>query len=130
MNIKTHNRINQTLSGKPIKIEGKKTAEVLLETTESMIADDFGLIHGGFIFSAADYCAMLTINHPNVVLAKSEVKFLKPVKVGEKVLFKSNVLKQENNKFEIEVNGYKNDDKIFTGRFYCVITKNHVLKNG
>ncbi|EDP73897.1 hotdog domain-containing protein [Hydrogenivirga sp. 128-5-R1-1] len=93
-----------------------------------MIADEKGLIHGGFIFSSADYCAMITVNHPNVVLAKSEVKFLKPTKVGEKILFKSNLLEKNENKYKIEVIGYnENKKEIFKGIFYCVITKKHVL---
>jgi len=128
MEIKTHKEINQTLSGKPINIDEGKTASVLLKTTNQMVADEKGLIHGGFIFSAADYCAMLTVNHPNVVLAKSEVKFLRPTKSGENILFKSRILEKKGNKYKIEVIGYnENKEEIFEGIFYCVITKKHVL---
>ena len=54
MEIKTHNKINLKLSGEAIDLIEGKTATVKLETSEDMLADDKGLIHGGFIFSAAD----------------------------------------------------------------------------
>jgi acyl-coenzyme A thioesterase PaaI-like protein len=93
-----------------------------------MAADEKGLVHGGFIFSAADYCAMLTVNHQNVVLAKAEVKFLKPAKVGESLRFVSTVLNKEGKKWQIEVEGYnEKDEKTFTGLFFCVVTEKHVL---
>ena len=130
MEIKTHKKINQELSGKPVEIKEGQSATVILQTTDDMVADKTGLIHGGFIFSSADYCAMLTVNHPNVVLAKSEVKFLKPAKLGDSIKFISNVISKENNKWIIEVSGYIKENKIFTGKFFCVITEKHVLENG
>jgi len=54
MNIKTHNKINPKLSGEVIEFTEGKTATVRLETNEDMLADDKGLIHGGFIFSNDD----------------------------------------------------------------------------
>lgn len=80
MQIKTHLKINQKLNGTPISITEGQKGELLLRTTEDMVADEKGLIHGGFIFSAADYLAMITVNHPNVVLGSSSVRFIKPVK--------------------------------------------------
>ena len=59
---------------------------VKLKTNEKMVADEKGLIHGGFIFSVADYSAMLAVNEPTVVLAGANVKFLKPVIVGDEIL--------------------------------------------
>ena len=129
MEIKTHTKINPKFSGKPLSIETDKFATVILELTEEMIADEKGLIHGGFIFSAADYCAMLSVNHPNVVLAKAEVKFLKPSSVGEKIIFEGIVIEKEHNKRVVEVHGKNEKNEIvFNGKFYCVITHKHVCE--
>ena len=81
MEQRTHRLTSKRLVGKPVKIE-KNYAEVLLETTEEMTVDEYGLVHGGFTFGLADYAAMLAVNEPTVVLGKADVKFLKPVKVG------------------------------------------------
>lgn len=51
--IKTHKLINERFSGRVLEsAEGR--ARVILDTNIDMIADEFGLIHGGFIFSGAD----------------------------------------------------------------------------
>ncbi len=128
MNIKTHSKISTDLCGKPVKIVDDKYAKVELCATDIMKADDKGLIHGGFIFGAADYCAMLCVNHPNVVLASSHVKFLKPAKVGDILYFEARVIKKDSNKRVIKVVGLKNDKPVFEGEFLCVITDKHVLE--
>ena len=128
MEIKTHREINPKYSGVPLAVETDKFASVILELTEEMKADEKGLVHGGFIFSAADYCSMLAVNHPNVVLAKAEVKFLKPAVVGEHIVFEGIVVEKNENKRTVEVQGKNEENEIiFTGKFYCVITPKHVL---
>ena len=77
--LNTHESINQDLCGEIHKLE-LGYVEVELVTTEDMVADDMGLIHGGFVFSAADYAAMAAVNERNVVLVASECQFLSPVK--------------------------------------------------
>ncbi|WP_456382199.1 hotdog domain-containing protein [Persephonella sp.] len=129
MEIKTHREIDQTLSGIPTAVETDRFASVILEITDQMRADEKGLVHGGFIFSAGDYCAMLAVNHPNVVLAKAEVKFLKPVRVGEHLFFEGIVTEKEGNRRTVEVSA-KNEmnETVFTGKYYCVIPEKHVLE--
>ncbi|WP_457641841.1 hotdog domain-containing protein [Persephonella sp.] len=129
MEISTHKKIDQKLCGKPVAVETEKSASVVLKATEEMAADEKGLIHGGFIFGAADYCAMLSVNHPNVVLAKAEVKFIKPVKLNETILFEGIVIESEGKKREVEVIGKNEEDQIvFSGKFLCVIPDKHVLE--
>ncbi len=93
MEQRTHRLASKRLVGKPVKIE-KNYAEVLLETTEEMAVDEYGLVHGGFTFGLADYAAMLAVNEPTVVLGKAEVRFLKPVKVGEKLIARAKVIEE------------------------------------
>ncbi|MEZ0323508.1 MAG: hotdog domain-containing protein [Hydrogenothermaceae bacterium] len=128
MDIKTHLKINQKINGFPVDITEGKSGKLLLKTTEDMIADERGLIHGGFIFSAADYLAMITINHPNVVLGSASVRFIKPVKVGDEILFKSEVIQTEGIKSTVKVEGYKGEEKVFEGEFKCYSLDKHVLE--
>ena len=124
--IRTHRKANNKFCGIPIEVtEGK--AIVKLKTTEEMVVDEMGLVHGGFIFSAADYSAMLAVNHPNVVLAKAQVNFLKPVKVGDEVTFEALVEKVEGRKYTVKVEAKKKGDLVFNGTFLCIITNKHVL---
>lgn len=125
--IATHERINQDLSGEVIKIESGYV-EVRLTTTPEMVADDIGLIHGGFIFCAADYAAMLAVNERNVVLVGSDCQFLSPVKFHDVVNVVARVRHKEGRKRNIHVEAFVLDIKVFEGEFKTVITERHVLK--
>ena len=123
----THKKINPNLCGKLIE-QDKNYAKVKFEATEEMAVDDEGLIHGGFTFGAADFCAMATINKPTVVLVSSKSKFLAPVKVGDIVMFESEIIFDDDKKQEVVVKGKINDIKVYEGIFGTVVLKKHVLK--
>ncbi len=125
--IQTHERINQDLCGEVIKLE-QGYVEIRLTTTPEMVADDVGLIHGGFIFSSADYAAMLAVNERNVVLVASECQFLSPVKFHDEINFVARVRHKEGRKRNVHVEAFVLDIKVFEGEFKTVITERHVLK--
>ena len=125
--IKTHERINQNLCGEITKME-EGYVELSLTTLPDMLADDVGLIHGGFIFSSADYAAMLAVNERNVVLVASECQFLSPVKLHDVVDFVARVRQKEGRKRNVHVQGSVLNIKVFEGEFKTVITEKHVLK--
>ena len=127
MNINTHAKIDKNLCGTPIEIK-EGIARVSLTTIASMAADEYGLIHGGFIFGLADYAAMLAVNDANVVLAEASVQFLKPVKVGDNLIAEAKLIHKERNKATVETEVRKNGELVFSGNFLCVIPKQHVLK--
>ncbi|MDD2905674.1 MAG: hotdog domain-containing protein [Sulfurimonas sp.] len=125
--LNTHDQINQGLSGEIVVME-VGYVEVLLTTLPEMLADNVGLVHGGFIFSAADYAAMAAVNERNVVLVASDCQFLSPVKIHDEVLFKARVRHKEGRKRNVHVEGYVHDIKVFEGEFKTVITEKHVLR--
>lgn len=126
MKIQTHEAIDQTLCGIPLVVE-KGRSQVVLQTTQAMAADTTGLVHGGFVFGLADYAAMIAVNHPNVVLGSAEVKFLKPVKVGDKVLARAQVDEVQGKKQSVVVSVIKNDETVFQGSFTCFTLDKPVL---
>lgn len=125
----THQKINEQLCGIPVELR-KNFAKIRLKTTSDMLVDESGLIHGGFIFSLADYSAMLTINHPNVVLGGADVKFIKPIVVGDIIVAEGELAKKEGKKHIVNVIVKKNEDIVFEGSFSCFTPENHVLKRG
>ncbi|MGC9109448.1 MAG: thioesterase, FlK family [Caldimicrobium sp.] len=126
MEIRTHRRIDQTLSGIPVELSQGK-AIVKLKTDERMVADGKGLIHGGFIFSLADYAAMLSVNEETVVLAKAEVKFIKPVRLGDEIEAHAEVREIEGKKRKVYVEVKRGEEVVFVGDFLCVVPEKHVL---
>jgi acyl-coenzyme A thioesterase PaaI-like protein len=127
VSLNTHEKINTVYSGNIEKIE-KGYAEVLLETSEAMRADDVGMVHGGFVFSAADFAAMAAVNEPNVVLASCNCLFLAPVRVGDIVRYEAREHQNEGRKRNVTVRAFVHDIKVFEGEFKTVVTERHVLR--
>jgi len=125
--LNTHERINTVYSGEIVKLQSGY-AKVSLETNEVMRADEVGLVHGGFIFSAADFAAMAAVNEPNVVLASCNCLFLSPVRVGDVVTFEASEHQKEGRKRNVSVKGFVHEIKVFEGEFKTVVTERHVLR--
>ena len=118
-------------------------ARVSLRTDDEMAVDDRGLVHGGFVFSLADYAAMLAVNDPNVVLGGAEVRFTRPVKAGDQVEAEARQVAEEGRKRIVEVeatrlprrdagdgsDGEETDEGevVLRGVFTCYVLKAHVF---
>ena len=125
--LKTHLKFNPKY-GRLIELT-ENGAKVILETTPDMAVDEEGLVHGGFTFGAADFCAMASVNEPYVVLVKAtNCEFMAPVKVGDAVEFVGEILMKEKRKVEVKVVGTLKEIKVFEGIFSCVVLDTHVLK--
>ena len=125
--LRTHELIDSSFSG---TLDDLKVgfAKVNLMTSDEMSADELGLVHGGFIFSAADYAAMAAVNDPNVVLSAATTTFLSPVKAGDQVTFTAKVRHKDGRKRDVDVVGMVLDIKVFEGLFKTVVLDKHVLK--
>ncbi len=126
MQLKTHLKIDTSLSGKPIDLS-EGYAKLILRTDERMAADELGLVHGGFIFSLADFCAMAAVNEPTVVLAQASISFLKPVRVGDELIAEGRVRREEGKKRWVYVEIKRGEEKIAEGEFLCIVKEKHVL---
>lgn len=123
----THELINKTYSGDLVELK-EGFAKVSLLTNEEMRVDSLGLVHGGFIFCAADFAAMAAVNDPNVVLSGATTSFLSPVRVDDEVVFTAKVRHKEGRKREVNVLGYVMDIKVFEATMKTVVLDKHVLK--
>jgi len=128
MELNTHLNIDTSLCGKVTRLEANY-AEVLLHTTRQMTADTQGLVHGGFVFAAADYAAMSAVNDPYVVLGASASKFVAPVKVGDAVLCQATVVSEKGKKKVVDVQAFVNEKLVFEGNFTTFVLDEHVLEN-
>jgi len=124
--IQTHQGIDRECFGIPVYLE-EGVSRVELRTTRSMSVDETGLVHGGYIFGLADYAAMIAVNHPNVVLGSSEVKFLKPVRAGETVIAEATAEAGQGKKQRVAVTVRRDDAVVFSGTFACFVPDRHVL---
>lgn len=125
---KTHRAIDPALSGSA-EAWGGGRGRVRLETVPAMAADESGLVHGGFVFSAADHAAMLAVDHPHVVLGGAEVRFLRPCRVGDVLVAEAEAGEVEGKKHPVHVTARLEgqEDPVFEGDFTCFVPDRHVL---
>ncbi|MEZ0337886.1 MAG: PaaI family thioesterase [Aquificaceae bacterium] len=126
MQLRTHLRIDTSLSGEVLELS-EGYARLRLKTDQRMAADERGLVHGGFIFSLADFCAMATVNEPTVVLAQANIRFLKPVVVGDELMAEGRLVRSEGKKRWVHVEVKRGEEKTAEGEFLCVVPEGHVL---
>lgn len=122
----THLGIDETLCGVATELSPGR-AVVRLTTTPNMAADDRGLVHGGFVFGAADYAAMLAVNDPNVVLGSADTRFTAPVAVGQVVELSAERTAEKGRKHTVSVSGTVEGAKVFEGTFVTFVLDQHVL---
>lgn len=127
MEPKTHLQADPALCGRVTSL-AEGTAEVELVTTEAMVVDAQGLVHGGFVFGLADYAAMLAVNDPNVVLGACESRFLKPVQRGATVTAHAETIERDGRKHRVRVQAAVGDQTVFDGTFTCIVLERHVLE--
>jgi len=92
-----------------------------------MAVDEAGLVHGGFLFGLADHAAMLAVNHPHVVLAGAEVRFLRPVAVGERLEAAARIAESSGRKSRVHVDVARGEEIVMSGTFTCVILDGPLL---
>ncbi len=126
MDIQTHPAIDRELSGDPIAL-GPGTATVRLHTLPRMAADDRGLVHGGFVFGAADYAAMLAVNDPLVVLGAVSLRFVAPVAVGEDVVIVAERVEERGKRHKLQITARVSEREVMTGTMTAYVVDKHVL---
>jgi uncharacterized protein (TIGR00369 family) len=126
MHLQTHRSLDRELTGRPVSVdEGAATVE--MEVTPRMAADEEGLAHGGFLFGLADHAAMLAVNEPTVVLGSAEVRFLKPVTIGDLLRAEARVTEAQGRKRRVEATVTRAGEPVMTGAFTCLVPDRHVL---
>jgi acyl-coenzyme A thioesterase PaaI-like protein len=124
--VNTHPSIDAGLCG-VVTHRADGEATVLLATTDAMAADARGLIHGGFVFGAADYAAMVAVNDPHVVLGAAETRFTAPVVAGDAVACVARVEVERGRKRTVHVVCSVGAATVMEGRFTTFVLDRHVL---
>jgi acyl-coenzyme A thioesterase PaaI-like protein len=122
----THPSIDASLCGEIVSLAPGR-AEVALTTDSRMAADPRGLVHGGFVFGAADYAAMLAVNDPHVVLGSAQISFTAPVRVGETVHVRATLVAEKGRKREVEVEATVGPTRVVQATFTCFVLDQHVF---
>ena len=91
------------------------------------MVDRKGLVHTGYLFSAANFAAMASVNEGNVVLASAKTNFLAAMALGDEAVFEAQAMQTTTRKRNVLVIGKLGNVKIFEGEFATVVLDRHVL---
>lgn len=105
--------------GEIIDIELDKQAISLLDITQEHVFARNDIARGHHLFAQANSLAVAVINDELALTRKSNITFVKPVKLGERVIAKALVVTNdlENNTTLIEVTSKVGNDTVFVGQF-------------
>jgi len=93
----------------------------ILETTNEMVFERSRVVRGQFIFAQAESLAIALIDAPIVLTGLSNVKFRRPVMVGEKLVAKGEVIRQRGGHYVVLVETKVGAEKVFRGKFSVFI---------
>jgi len=91
----------------------------LFEIREEHVFARTGIARGHHLFAQANSLAVAVIDCPIALTASSDIRFLRPVKLGEKCIAKAYVRMndEERHKSKVELNTYVGDELVFQGNF-------------
>ena len=103
--------------------------EHVLQAERRLVGSDaHRLVHGGFVFGLADHAAMLAVNHPNVVLGSADIRFERPVVVGDALVATAKLRPDGGKKQIVDVHVRRGDEVVMHGELVCFSPAHHVLE--
>lgn len=93
----------------------------ILETTPEMAFSKTNVVRGHHIFSQAETLAMAVIDAEVALTGVSNIKYLSPVRAGDKLVAKAEVTRVRENDHFVHVKIYVNQVQVFRGKFILVI---------
>jgi acyl-coenzyme A thioesterase PaaI-like protein len=89
----------------------------ILETTEEMVFERTQVVRGQYIFAQAESLAIALIDADVVLTGLANVKFKRPVTLGEKLVAKGEVIRQRGTHYVVLVEAKVGTEKVFRGKF-------------
>jgi len=106
--------------GELIDLELGKSGISILETSENMAFEKTNIIRGHHIFAQAESIAMAVIDAEVALTGVANIKYKTPVKAGNKLVAKAEVVRKRGNKFFVHVFIFESQKEVFRGKFILV----------
>ena len=106
--------------GELVDINLGKSGITILETDESMAFKKTNLVRGHHIFAQAESLAIAVIDADVALTGVANIKYKTPVKAGEKLIAKAEVVRKRGNKYFVHVFTYVGQEQVFRGKFILV----------
>lgn len=104
--------------GDVIDLQLDVSAISILEIKDEHVFYRTKIARGHHLFAQANSLAIAVVNEEIALTATAEIRFLRPVMLGEKCIAKAKVIEKIKTKTIVEVYTYVNDEIVFSGRFF------------
>ncbi|MDQ7793712.1 MAG: transcription factor FapR [bacterium] len=108
---------SREIVGELLDVQLGQSGLSVLETTSDMAFERTGVVRGHHIFAQADSLAIALVDADTVLTGLANVKYRRPVRVGEKLVAKAEVLRRKGNKFVVLVTTRVARENVFRGKF-------------
>ncbi|AMA72629.1 transcription factor FapR [Aneurinibacillus thermoaerophilus] len=103
--------------GELIHIELDRSGISLLEITEEHIFSRTQIARGHHIFAQANSLAVAVIDADVVLTAAARIRYIRPVRLGEKLVAKATVRETKGDQSKVRVETRVQDELVFSGTF-------------
>lgn len=108
------------LIGELIDLELDKQGISMLTITPDMVFEKTQIARGHYVFSQANSLALAVIDAPTALTGVANVKYKMPIRVGEKLIAKAEVIRKRGNKSFIWVKTRNEKQEVFRAKFIMV----------
>lgn len=111
---------SREIVGELVDIEPDLSAISILATTEEMVFEKTRIVRGHYLFAQAESLALAIVNAEIVVTGLVNVKYSRPVQVGERLVAKAEVIRRRGNKHIVLVITRTSDEQVLRAKFVVV----------
>jgi acyl-coenzyme A thioesterase PaaI-like protein len=108
---------SREIVGEMVDIEPDQQGISILATTEEMVFEKTGIVRGHYLFAQAESLALAVVNADVVVTGLVNVKYKRPVQVGERLIAKAEIIRRRGNKHIVLVSTRSGEDQVFRAKF-------------
>lgn len=109
--------VAREIVGELIDLELGHRGISILETTAEMVFERSMVVRSQYIFAQADSLAIALVDARTALVGLANVKFKRPVTVGERLVAKGQVVGRRGNRYTVMVETQVGQEKIFRGKF-------------
>lgn len=103
--------------GEIIDLQLDESAISILDIKEEHVFSRTKIARGHHVFAQANSLAVAIINDELALTAKANIRFSRPVRVGERIIAKAKVKETGSERSIVEVNSYVEKELVFNGEF-------------
>ncbi|WP_202079892.1 transcription factor FapR [Caldalkalibacillus salinus] len=103
--------------GEIIDLQLDDSAISILDIRDEHVFTRNKIARGHHLFAQANSLAVAVINDELALTSSAEIKFLRSVRVGERVVAKAQVMERSDDRTKVKIDSFIGNELVFSGRF-------------